>query len=306
MTAQVGIVGLGEIAAVHLRALGTMNVEVCAGVDLRTDRRCEFRGMELPVSVSLAPLLARSLDIVIVATPTATHHQICHAILESTSAPRLLLVEKPAVMTRPQLEDLCTYSGDTGIVALLHAEYGPEVLWARARIAGWRLEHGPIVDYRASFADPRRHAQEERYANSWLDSGINALSIAQHFIDLQGVTVRITDDSLSTYAADLSFRDGTGSIATSWGVREPAKSTTVTFRDGARLRLDHQLVAALLVRDDTVLDSYRADDEIPRLLRHYLNAFAKLFSKTCTPGMSPKTRRLHSLLLGDAPPSSRS
>lgn len=310
---NIGLVGLGRISEVHLRVLEQLaDVDVRGGVDIAPREPLRFRSGTRPVYTTFGELGA-ALDAVIVSTSTSTHFDVCRDLLGSPQVPARVLVEKPVVTTAGQLTDLYgSVPVGTSLEVLLHAAHAPEVAWAAAHLAAWRSAHGEVVSYRACFADPYRDMDKDKrtrvYVSSWLDSGINALSVCHRLVEprtLEGLELQ--DPAGDRYEGRLLMASGdstfTGIIRTSWDVDVATKSTTLTFADGARLLLDHQQVTGRLDAADTTVAEFRYGGPHPRLVAHYLNAFTSLFHGQDYIDAG-QARHLHELILGtEAPPT---
>ncbi len=285
---RVAFAGLGRISRHHLEALEPIaGIDVVGGCDPAPGRRLVFRGAGRPVFASPDELAALAPTTVVVATPTAVHHETCVRILSWPERPARLLVEKPMASSLEQVEELSARSGAlTEISVLYHAAYAPEVLWALARKDEWIAEHGRITGYESSFADPYRDLdpdiREKSHVSSWLDSGINALSVAQRFVSLIGVERLVRAGSgPSVYQAELGFRSGpdTGRLRlrTSWDVPVAAKSSELVLESGAEILLDHQAVTGVVRHRGAVLDSFEYRGDVARLTLHYQGLFRALF-----------------------------
>ena len=62
----------------------------------------------------------------------------------------------------------------------------PEVEWASGRWDDWVDEHGEVTEIRAFFSDPYSTMDTSSYVNSWLDSGVNAMSVLQRLVGITG------------------------------------------------------------------------------------------------------------------------
>lgn len=316
---RLALVGLGKIAETHLRALGALDpavVETIGGLDVNPAREPAYRGRPLPVFRSLDELLAREPTAVVVTTPTTDHYRTCTEILAAPHRPARLIVEKPIAGSLTEVEELLRTADDPGssanpteLIAIYHAAHAPEVRWAARRLGRWRSEHGDIVGFDATFADPYRDldraVRDRVYVNSWFDSGINALSVALRFVHLTR-TDRITclDGRNSVHAAEIRFATGSGPargrghVRTSWDVDEPAKVSEFRFADGARLLLDHQDMSGALSDGRGRVDTFHETGSSPRLVRHYQDVFASLFIERGGYYSARQSLLLHRLLFG--------
>ena len=288
MGERVAVVGIGRVSRFHVEALEMIDgVEVVGGFDVDPEKRLTLRGRKYPAFASLERLLSVDPTTVIVATPTASHSDTCSALLAGGAPPARLLVEKPVGTSLRQVEKLlATPPEKTEVMAIYHAAHAPEVLWAMENVAQWQATHGPVVGYETTFADPYRgldRAQRESLVDSWLDSGINALSIALRFVALQDVhNVRCSGPDDSAHQTEILFgsasRVRSGSIRTSWDVDSAEKHTAIRFESGAILRLDHQNICGSIGGAGRTLGSFAYRGDTPRLTLHYRNAFTSLFT----------------------------
>jgi predicted dehydrogenase len=305
VTVRVGIVGLGKIAGTHARALAAVpHVSVVAGADVRPDAALLFRDRSLPVYRSAEELCRRhELDAVVVGTPTATHAEVCAALIRLGRV-RRVLVEKPLAARAEDVRDLLSEARRRSVAleVLYHFRFAPEVLWATSRLAAWLELHGPVAGLRSFFSDPyaRIARGEERFVSSWVDSGINVLSMLDRFVELTAVTgVRAVPDLASTYEAGVEFTGdgtpGTGTVFTTWGVGQGTKSTRLWFADGAELLLDHTATFLRLDRHGRTLEARGTDGPVERGLLRYVSLFQETFASDHVPA-TDRDRRLHRLL----------
>jgi Oxidoreductase family, NAD-binding Rossmann fold len=302
----IGLVGIGKISQVQVAALSDIPaVDVIGGCDPDSGKTLTFRDERRPVYTSLDELLTSRPSALIVATPTPTHYEICSKVLASGNRPSQIIIEKPIATSVAEVDDVLSVRSGIEAIGLYHASHAPEVVWAGANIEEWRKRFGDIVSYEASFADP--YSVSDRQAtsglvNSWIDSGINALSVGLRFVRLSSVDRLTAEDALQrSFEASLRFTEGGreagGTIRTDWNVSEPAKHTELGFADGTRLYLNHQAVSGELTSAGMVLDEFRYSGERPRLVAHYFNAFTSLFVDGCGYYSAEQSRHLHQLLL---------
>lgn len=294
---RVALVGLGAISRIHRQALRVDQVVVVGGCDPAVTE-ADFQGRPFPV-MAIDELVDLDPDAFIVAVPTTTHHQVIVDLLERR--PRgVVLVEKPIAATAVEVADICERAEVTGtrLGCLYHARRAPEVSWGQ-QIANNRQT--PVHRVEASFCDPYGTTPEaERqatYGSPWFDSGINALSVLDHFVDigrLEMVARRSTD--LTDYVATT---DHDSSIVVdlwcSWQVTSASKVTRIEFTDGATMVLDHQATAGRLYEQGRLVDTFGLDGTIARLTRHYQNVFRWLDDRDWLPDPAVD-HRLHDAL----------
>jgi predicted dehydrogenase len=232
------VVGLGRAAALSLAALRErVDVEIVAGIDPRG-----AVGVTLPASARVLSSLEElpEADLALVATPTPTHVELCLQLLERRPGLSLLLCEKPVALTAGEVERLLAEARRCGVElrTLLHFAFAAEVQWLAGRLS--RL--GGVVGVDASFEDPYGDALAERTAvltSSWVDSGINALSVLARFVRLQDAVPSVPPDPAEA-VVEVRFAGGRGVVRTSWLVERARKQTRLVLGDSTVVELDHR------------------------------------------------------------------
>lgn len=274
------IVGLGDVAGTHLKVIEQIpGAEVVAAVDIEPKAGLTFGGR--PLMVYRTPREAadhHKIDAVVIATPTPTHAAVCAQVAEALPAVRIL-VEKPAASNLADahrvLRDL---GGGQPVDVAYHMAFAPEVTWGIQITKARTSAIGVPVIAQASFADPYDLSFESaalRLGNSWIDSGINALSVLWRFTSPaeRASLRRIGEPSRSVFEAHITCQadghDLDALIVTTWHVTDPAKTTRIRYSSGAELVMDHTAVAAYLLADGTITDIFGANASVPRRERHY-------------------------------------
>ena len=310
MDQTIGIVGLGMIGHLHVQALEQIEgVDVIGGADTAPGRALSYRGRQRPVYQRLGDLLDRSPSAVIVATPTPAHAGIYRTLAAHGHRPRLVLMEKPLGSSLAEVDDILGAGPDMEVIGLYHAAHAPEVLWAMDHALAWQETYGAFSGYEASFADPYRDrgaAHNQVYVNSWVDSGINALSAAYRFLQLTAIDELITlDEQGSTFRASVRFRsngrENAGTIETSWAVPDPVKHSALRLGQDTRLYLDHQQATGYLRHGDAIREEFAYTGTVPRLQMHYKNTFHSIFIDKKGYYTASESRLLHRLLFERAP-----
>jgi len=302
------IAGLGEVAKTHLKVLEQIpGADVVAGVDTAPQPEMTFRGHPLPLYQTPRDAAAHhNPDVVVIATPTPTHPAVCDQVAECFPAARIL-VEKPAADNLPGarhvLEDIGSHQP---VDVAYHMAFSPEVTWGMQTAQASSAELGVPIAVEASFADPYQdefEAASSRLGNSWIDSGINSLSVLSRFAEpVQRASLRrIGEVSHSVFEAHITCHaEGTeldALILTSWHVTDPAKATRIRYSSGAELVMDHTAVAGHVVRDGRITACFGSDGTIRRRERHYL-ALYRWWLTEGNPILAAETSlRLHELLL---------
>ncbi len=283
----VGIVGLGAAGGFALSGLrGIPGARCVVGVDVRGTRATSAGKLEGCVSDQLKVLeRIAPLDLVILSTPTPDHPKTAVDILCGAHPPTRLWVEKPMAATRDGHAQIRKAPGGPGVRLLLHAAFAPEVLWAIERVVRWRDRHGQIVEVVSDFNDPYAGVAEARtavLADSWSDSGINALSVIARFVSI-GRLIETTGTRPLQVRATFEMHDdaleGRVLIKTTWGSSSAWKTTTLHFEDCTFVTLDHQHATV------TVSDPGRKYPDFRRLGKSALgDRYAVMFAAYATEG----------------------
>ena len=305
---KVAWVGLGQIAQHHLAAVDHLpSIVPVAGCDPDPGARQAYA--DRFKTYKTVPELVRSHrpDVVIVASPTPTHAEICRGLLEAAAAP-MILVEKPIATALGDLDTLGELARNKGVKlhGIYHAAHAPDVEWGRQVAAETGLE---ITAFEAGFFDPYAVVDPATraavYGDSWLDSGINALSVLARFLRLESAVVKKIPGLVSTYQAAVQAkaagRNISGRIFTSWNCGGSSKVTRLQLGNGGVMLLDHQAGAGELFRDEEVVDAFGVDGRIERLTTHYINAFETLIVEGTSP-LELDDRHLLELLLATHSP----
>ena len=284
---EIFLVGLGEIAETHIQALEEVpDATLVAGVDIDSDKPLVFRGQQLPVYQNIAEASeVHRVDIAVIATPTPTHYAVSRQALSDIPPPLRVLVEKPGADSLSEVEELLhDVPPDTQLQVMHHYAYAPEVLWASRHLPEWSAKYGAVRSYRAQFDDPRSGPENvyrrKTLSSSWLDLGINALSVAQRLVDIENADSHDLDVR-DEYEALLKFEVGNidGAISTNWHVDRSSYTTELTFASGARLVLGHYAVTGFVEYEDKKVDIFTGDGT-PRRLSHYRNLYDDMLGKT--------------------------
>jgi D-galactose 1-dehydrogenase len=305
---RLAIVGLGRIAEYHLAALATMQeYRVVAVCDHDPERRA-LAPVGAEFFTELSALLATvPCDAVVVATPTASHATVAQEVL---SARKHLLLEKPAVTSRAAFAELETAAQEAGVVwqTALHMSHGAETDWAVQHLAENIGRYGPVTEFACQFHDALcvngvLHPRAPSVLGSWLDSGINALSVLARFLspaELKIASASFVRDPrfpVLEVGSSVHFRGSqvTGGITTDWTKDTNEKTTTLRFANGQRCHLNHSQETITWEHDlDSAISCSRQPE---RLVDHYTGVFRE-FAAVLGSGVSNVnlSRDLHRLL----------
>lgn len=315
-TIRLGIVGMGAIFDHQAAALDlSEGYELVALCDVDPSKRDKKPGT--PFFSSLDTFLQQDLDAVMISVPVADHFEVCARALES-GVP--VMQEKPATLSMEQFERLAGIADRTGasLSIAVHASYGPELLWFERRLAeGGFGELGPVTAVRGQFYDPYMSGGTvmDRFAGlggSWMDSGINGLSVLSRLVDMSSVMFERADRTVLPgatvheiqCASHYRFPAGTGNMAgwavidTNWSLGKNLKMTEVFYHQQGVSFLLHHSRQAVYRRTPSGKLAMMADCSggLERLCNHYRELFAE-YRRSLAEGRSnlQEMLRLHRL-----------
>lgn len=300
------IVGLGIAGRSHIKALEQVpSLAVLAGVDTDPDlpRTLAFRGQQVPVHADLVDA-ARRYDpgIVVVATPTPTHATVCQNVSEHFPHAAILL-EKPAAASLPAAETLL--KGKPDVFVALHMAFSPEVAWSARLAKDKAASFGPPVAIQSFHTDAYQAdlvSASSRLSNSWVDSGINALSVIDEFATVTdrrslrrlGKTTWSIFEGI--FACDVEGGNAEALVVTSWNGADTGRSTRVRYASGAELVMDHNAVEAYALENGKLIGLFSDNSDAPRRERHY-KALYQSWLVDSQPRSIADSFRLHEVLL---------
>lgn len=310
---RIAIVGLGHIAPHHIAAIERSDRFRLVAVCDSNPTRLAMISPPVETYASLDEMLSSAdADAVIVASPNRLHVE--HGV-KVMAAGKWLVMEKPLAESAADFEYFCRkrreLSGSCSLA--LHAAHAVDVEWLLNAPQG-TLPHGsPMRAVKAGFYDPyfengTLQERAESLGGSWLDSGINALSVICQFIPLDELTIQ---DSRMTRVAgvrcsevqgtvDFSFgageAAGAGTIDTNWTLGRNQKHTVLAW-DDRRIVMDHSAQTVTLQQGGQTKTLFSCENRLPRLTNHYVGVFADL-ARQMTAGLDnfDHCRRLHELL----------
>jgi len=319
----VALVGLGRIGRIHLQAMrrvrGFRLHSVC-DVDPRVK---SLVPSTVPFYSSVSNLLALSdrPAVAVVATPNPLHYSLARQLIEENIH---VLVEKPATYQIAELESLYDIADKHNVTVgvAFHAFFGNEVEWFVQHYNN-ELEAslGVVSGFNCfvSDSDPTTPLQQRRVhsGNSWLDDGVNALSVLGRLFDPERLVISNTIGLSSSASSheDFSYSvvrtcDGqnpqpvTGTIFTSWSNGVNHKWTDLYFGETSSiLRLDHSY-EKVEVLDCHGVHQTLADCSGPhsRMVNHYIGVYRDWLSRlTRTTDNRNLSLCLHKKLLSQLP-----
>ncbi|MCH5191295.1 MAG: Gfo/Idh/MocA family oxidoreductase [Oscillospiraceae bacterium] len=291
---RLGVIGLGSIFPTQLQALKqTQEIyQLLAVCDTDINKRGKFLAELLPEQKNRINIYQNSeelfqdpnIDAVLIATPPATHFALaCTGIKQKKN----ILLEKPATMSFGELETLYQEAKLHNVILHIayHAAFARDVEWFLKNKDLLRQNFGldELCRVECGFYDPymeNRNVIEQKRAlgGSFLDSGVNALSVCSRLTTLSDFTLVKQDDQTdgtTIYHAEHQYqsRDCTILIRTGWDLGRNYKSTSLKFSNSnGRLLLNHSNQCVIWMQGDKEEILYQ-DDSLPRLVAHYTGVF---------------------------------
>ncbi|MEV7923647.1 Gfo/Idh/MocA family oxidoreductase [Kitasatospora sp. NPDC088779] len=286
---SVGLVGVGTIAQTHLAVLAERaDVLVEFTVDPNRPEPPSFRGTTPRHYAGLDDALAEHRpDLLVLATPTHTHAELAAQALRLSTAK--VLVEKPLVHDLASLGRIRALDEAVDVRGRLftahHFAFSPEVGWA-AELLAEHPEWGPVTAVTSAFYDPyvlKGTDAYESYGSSWMDSGVNQLSMLTRLVDLTALTsARQLDGGASAWCiAEYRSRgeSGTARLRSSWLTGSSSKESSLVFgRAGVEVWIDHTSMTGFAARDGDLLAAFGTDGRTARKVAHYRPLYESLLS----------------------------
>lgn len=232
------------------------------------------------------------INAVVVATELMNHYKHAKDVL---NANKDLLLEKPATLHLNQLKELIQIANDKKLcfVCSLHAAFDKTIDWAlnEDNIDFIRNEYGwsnKIIKIECEFYDPymfENIVHKGRFYSlhdSWLDSGVNALSVVNRFVNSDKIFLiksffktcsdpfyrdRIIDAKVE-YSYDP---DGKIIIYTSWAKNINKKVTVLHNNENMEMILDHTAQKISLKKGNNLYDIIEFEQD--RLVSQYARLY---------------------------------
>lgn len=282
---KVGVIGAGRILSAYLEAAEPSGVEIAALCDI-SDPSLPIGAKDLPFFSDFQEMAKEpELDAFIIAVPSSKHFEVAIRALKTG---RPLLIEKPVTLRAEQFNQLRETASAIGtpVYSLLHAQFGAEVVAAREHLVGYSASNqAPVaVDWRTRLCDPyeQNKAVQSSLINSWVDGGINAISIV--LAALPGANLaRIAGEHFPAEQnwAQIKSRQtfelsgvwaGTVTIETDWSLGHGIKTSNAQLDNGTTIEL-HHTNEAITIESGARATAQSFQTRRSRLANHYVAAF---------------------------------
>lgn len=292
---KTGLIGLGVISKHILYGLNfskVLKLVSFADIDKKakertTDLNCNF------YTDYIEMIRKEKLDYVIIATPPGTHYAIIKNCLNESAN---VIVEKPAVLNLKEWDELVCLANKNQLLfeVIYHWQNGAEV---KKFLKEFDLKG--IKKIKISANDPYSAdgktaiADRVRLGGSWIDSGVNILSLLKLFLPFNKYEITkiknvLCKDSKIPIASkvDLKIDDTDIEIDIDWRNNLNQKITEIEFED-KKVVLHHSNQSIICQ------NKVKKCSSIERLHTHYKNYFTKFDETTDV----ESGRKIHEILL---------
>ena len=282
-TIHLGALGLGTIFRIQQQALADLpEYKLCALCDRNGSLlRDTAEKLSLPAYGDIDALVNDpGVDAVLIALPVPAHFEAATACLLAGKA---VLLEKPATLSMAELDDLYRLAKETGTLlhVAYHASFAPDLLWYTENRE--QLGLGPVRSAEMWFFDPYLGddlpLRAASLVGSWVDSGINALSVLDKLTDLSALSVSgvecLWQDDINL-RADVSFSapDGFSALLhTDWTQGLNLKRTLLRFDDPKTTVELHHSNQQVILRKNGCEELLFDLSGTSRLYNHYIRTF---------------------------------
>ncbi len=291
---NIALLGVGKVTEYYLRALSLLpQIQITDAYDPEVARM-----QALPQSITrhrTAQHLIDSspADVIVISSPTDTHFQHLKTAL---SAGRRTAVEKPLVSNAADLAELERLSAHESatIYAMFHFAFGVEILRWKQICRHLKSTLGSLKAVSCRFYDPYiangdALAAGKSLSGSWLDSGINALTVLDEILAdatlvmLSSTMISLRELPCTQIAGNALLSGKTPSegfivhIDTSWTLNVNSKTTTLYY-EHCDVTLDHSQESITLTWRDGLTEKHPLNAGLPPAVTRYRGLFSDLHS----------------------------
>jgi len=314
---KIALAGLGHVADFQIEALKDLpQLDFCGAFDIDKKKKTKV-GRVIPFFTDLKEMLETCQpDVVLVSVPNQVHAKTSITVIDAGVN---VLVEKPPATNMDDFDIVSERANLKGVLfhTAFHASFALDLIWYLNNRVSIEQQQGPIKSFFCGFYDPYITDQGLKLAaknlqGSWIDSGINALSVIDQLVEnlflresrMTMVNSLHCDQIQGT--ADFSFDIqgdqccGFGQIDTNWTLGINRKQT-ILFHEkrGCQTLLNHTEQAVYSTGPQgNVKQLYKAEKNKMRLTAHYEGVFRDLLISLKTGKDNRKqSRQLLSFLL---------
>ncbi len=286
---KIGIIGMGRVYDYQIEAIRDLKeIVVPAVCDIDEEKIIKKPERARFYKNFHKMIKEEKLDAVVISLPNILHYEVAKVCLEEGLN---VLIEKPAVLDIQEFKNLVKISREKGAVFVvsLHYYFAKEVQWFKRKYEEeMKKELGEITFFRSGFFDPYiENGKLKSFAKSlngsWIDSGINALSVIGRFIkDLKISESRlnfikeINRDGDTQAVVHFDFDSfGYGLIETGWVYGINCKLSRYRFENPKKeIILNHSKQQVILKEgnENQIIADFSKTGN--RLVNHYKGVFS--------------------------------
>jgi len=319
---KIGIIGIGHVANYQLEAIKKTTLFDLIALCDNDESKCKNNIFDKPFYTDYKEMLNNhNFDAIVISVPNISHFEITDYLIGKIDN---ILLEKPATLTMKHFDLLAKKSLEcsTNLVIAYHAKFALDLLWFVDNYENkLQKELGDIIAFRCDFFDPYIDDKSvlsknaEKLNGSWIDSGINALSVVSRIIDSSDLflesffSTNIPSFNCSDIQCNANFlyrlnnKLYHGQINTNWSLSLNRKTTHLFFENGNYIILHHSLQQVLRFNyknERSVIADFSNEGE--RLVNHYSGVFNDFYERIKNNNNNIElSRKLHSLLLNKKP-----
>ena len=301
---NIGIVGLGHVSFYQMEALNKLKdkFKLTSICDIDPSREVFSNNNTVFYTDHLQLIEKENIDALLISVSNANHFSVANSSIGKVNN---ILLEKPATLDLKSLDSLYKLSLKNGSLlhVAFHASFAKDLVWYLENSQNNKIINnlGRITGFNCNFFDPyikdgKLLCSAKSLNGSWLDSGVNALSVLLSIFQEVSFdyshTTKLSlfpcDDisSFSRYTAKCS--DGyfaSGTINTNWALNLNRKITELFYENSsAKIVLNH-------TDQKVVFHDFRSNKEIvladfssngERLTNHYLGVFNDFYNTVIT------------------------
>lgn len=178
---RIGLIGLGDVAKYHTKAIEYHGLELIAVSDADKSRNPNIPGAEFYQNYK--GMLGKDIDAVAIATPNYLHAPMT---IDALCAGKNVLVEKPMTTNLEDAQRMIDAAKANGkiLVVSYHFQFVPEV----QHFLQTKGQYGNIKLFESYFVGPMHgnrpwlYKKEESGGGMWMDNGVNVISVLKLFI----------------------------------------------------------------------------------------------------------------------------
>lgn len=269
MMIKLGIIGLGTIFKKHLAALHELpdKYSLCGVYDISKTALDALKQLSPATDCyqNISDFLAnKEIQAVLIGTPPQSHFSLAKQCLESK---KHVLLEKPAVLSFKELEALYDIAKKNNRILHIayHAAFAVDLIWFlnNKPLLESKYNLGKCQKITCHFYDPYIIDKElinsrNILGGSFLDSGVNALSVCNQLADLSHAhlsqhSIQCVEDLVISSYTKYTTDEHIIEIYTSWNKNINQKKTILTYDNNSSIVLEHTLQTVELLQNGNCL-----------------------------------------------------